>query len=167
MLKYKVGNLIKAAQDGEVNVIAHCCNVFCTMGSGIAPQIKKAFPAAFDADCKTAKGDYSKMGTFSSAYVFGEPTLAVYNLYGQGGFWGRNKGLRDLDYNALYDSLDAMTKDLLSTENDFLFVGLPLLGCGLAQGNWKIVSTMIEETLVKAGFDVTIYVLNEKEIPLE
>lgn len=37
------GDLIKLAQQGEFDVIAHGCNCFCTMGAGIAPQMAKAF----------------------------------------------------------------------------------------------------------------------------
>jgi hypothetical protein len=38
-------------------------------------------------------------------------------------------------------------------------VGLPLIGCGLAGGNWKIVEVMIQETLVAKGLQVVIYQL--------
>jgi O-acetyl-ADP-ribose deacetylase (regulator of RNase III) len=37
------GDLIKLAQQGEFDVIAHGCNCHCTMGAGIAPQMAKAF----------------------------------------------------------------------------------------------------------------------------
>ena len=38
----------------------------CTMGVGIAKSVKKLFPAAYDANKATLKGDRSKLGTISS-----------------------------------------------------------------------------------------------------
>lgn len=165
MLKYKVGDLIEAAQSGEVMAIAHCCNCLNTMGSGIAPLIKHAFPSAYQADQETLRGDYGKLGTFSLGE---EETLWVYNLYGQYGYSKRKTGGRDLNYNALYDALCAMADDLHSYDkggHGAFPVGLPMLGAGLAKGDWDIISLMIEKTLIKAGHDVTVYVLDENQIP--
>ena len=36
MIKYIKGDLIKLAQKGKFDIIAHGCNCFCTMGAGIA-----------------------------------------------------------------------------------------------------------------------------------
>lgn len=166
MLKYKIGDLLEAANNGEVMAIAHCCNCQVNMGSGIAPQIKWAFPYAWKADQETTRGDWSKLGTYS----LGDPSdegydgPLVYNLYGQFGYGKRNQGGRDLDYNALYNSLLAMAKHLYSG-NVPQTVGLPLIGCGLAGGDWEIVEKMIERTLCAVGHDVTVYIRNEKEIP--
>ena len=53
----------------DVESIGHCANCFCTMGSGIANQIKKVFPEAYTADLKTVSGDINKFGTFSVGVV--------------------------------------------------------------------------------------------------
>lgn len=164
MLKYKVGDLIKAIQDGEVNVFGHGCNCFVTMGSGIAPLIKEAFPKMYAADLKTEKGDKTKLGTCTMAFL-NDGSLAGFNLYSQYGYNRRKQGLRDLDYNALYDALVQMKKALQSFTDGSVAdykIGLPLIGCGLAGGNWRIVSRIIEEVLVRdGGLDVTIYTLEE------
>lgn len=160
MLKYKVGDLIGAAKSLEINVLAHGCNCYCTMGSGIAPLIKKAFPEAYAADLKTEKGDLGKKGTLSWAQS-GEVTIA--NLYSQGGYWGRNKGIRDLDYDALYDALVRFAVLAKNWRGNDARIGLPKIGAGLAKGDWEVIETMIRTTL--KGFDVTIYVLDKKEIP--
>lgn len=165
MLKYKVGDLLDAALSGDVNVIAHGCNCYNTMGSGIAPQIKRFFPAAYQVDLATKKGDKGKLGTFTYAQMWaGEcgsdsnHCIGIYNLYTQFGFWGRNKGLRDLDYNAMYDAFDAMTKDLNNFDG-LIKIGLPKIGAGLAGGDWDIIEVIIEKTLIASGHDVTIYTL--------
>lgn len=152
MLTYKTGNLLEATEDA----IAHCCNCYNTMGSGIAPKIKARWPDVYAADCATKRGDWRKLGTFTKAVVK-EGALTVYNLYGQFGYSKRDQGIRDLDYNALYDALDRMGDDVVA--NGGTSVGLPLIGCGLAGGNWKVVEVMIEETLVAKGLQVVIYEL--------
>jgi len=157
MLKVVTGNLIDAAKNGEVNVIAHCCNCMCNMGAGIAPQIKRAFPYAYAADLDTAAGDQSKLGSFSLGVPEEVSDPLVYNLYGQYRYGYNGKG-RQLDYDALYDALIAMANDLL-LRGKGLKIGLPMIGAGLAGGNWAIIEVMIEETLVKTGHDVTIYKL--------
>lgn len=159
-LKYKVGDLIAAAKSREVDVIAHGCNCFCTMGNGIAPLIKGAFPKAWAADLETVKGDKSKLGTFSYGI---QESVIIGNLYTQYGFWGRNKGLRDLDYNAMYDSMASFKTLILQHFGGNVRIGLPKIGAGLAGGDWKVIEAIILSTL--GSFDVTVYVLNKNEIP--
>lgn len=168
-LVYKVGDLISAAVNGEVQVIAHGCNCLCTMGNGIAPLIKSAFPYAYKADCETRKGDKLKLGSFT----VGDPNLygfsggpLVFNLYSQYNYTGRKYNRRDLDYNALYDALDLMAFELQCYDLGEVFkIGLPKIGAGLAKGDWDIIELMIKKTLCQAGHDVIIYVLDEAEIP--
>lgn len=165
-MTYRVGDLISAAQAGEVNVIAHCCNCMNTMKSGIAPKIASAFPEAWTADQMTTRGDRAKLGTLSSAFC--KNGLLVYNLYGQYTFTGRREGKMDLDYWALRSALSAMAVSLhakcrtLDMSTHDLRIGLPKIGAGLAGGDWGIISRMIEGRL--RDFDVTIYVLKESEI---
>lgn len=167
MLKYKVGDLIKAAQEGEVNVIAQQCNCFNARKSGIAPLIDLAFPSAGRADNETIKGDPNKFGSLSCAYEE-EYDLLIFNLYGQWGFWKREDGLCNTDLGKLRSVMLRM-HDVLNINPSWsgYKVGLPKLGAGLGGGSWRDIEKIIEETLANRGFDVTIYVLNEKEIPLE
>lgn len=164
MLRYKIGDLIEAAEANEVGVIAHCCNCQVNMGSGIAPQIRLAFPYAWEADQQTEKGDPKKLGSFS----FGDPSdegydgPLVYNLYGQLGYGKRRYGGRDLNYNALYDALAAMGNHLHGYDTGgepAHVIGLPMLGAGLAGGDWDIIEMMIKKTLVASGHEVVIYKL--------
>ena len=153
MLKYKVKNLINAALEGEVNVIAHQCNCYCAMGAGIAPQIANNFLEAEDADNNTVPGDSEKLGTCTMAESKG---VIIFNLYGQ---YGASTGEVDTDYEALESALVDMSVGLLPFDE----IGMPKIGCGLAGGDWGIVSGIIEDVLDE--FNVTIYVLNESEIP--
>lgn len=144
MIRYIDGNLVEDAE--QFDVIAHNCNCFCTMNSGIAPQIKAKFPEAFEVDCKTVKGDKAKLGTMS----FTENTTpAVVNLYGQYDYTGRRRNEMDLDYQALQSALTLM-KEKYSGKR----IGLPKLGAGLAGGDWNIIEKIIQD--VFAGEYVTV-----------
>lgn len=156
-IEYRTGDLLKAAKNQQFDAMAHCCNCFCTMGSGIAPLLKKAWPEVYHADLQTKKGDRNKLGTFSKAHLKDLDVL-VYNLYGQYGYSKRNEGLRDLNYDALFDALDKMAQDVLAEGGEV--VGFPLIGCGLAGGSWIVVEAMIKQTFCERGLKVIIYKLN-------
>lgn len=137
MIRYIDGDLVRDAD--KYDVIAHCCNCFCTMGSGIAPQIKHKFPKAYEADCKTIKGDEAKLGTISYTE---NTTPIVVNLYGQFDYTGRRSGKMDLDYDALRSALKAMRDKF--TGKTF---GMPMIGAGLAGGDWNVIEAIIEEEM--------------------
>lgn len=157
MLKYKVGDLLEAAKNGEVNIIGQQCNCFNARKRGIAPLIDKAFPEAAEADDATIKGDESKFGSLSYAYSK-QYDVGIFNLYGQWGWWKREDGLPNTDLPKLRSAFVEMTYILLQHEADYK-IGLPKLGAGLGGGKWEDVEKIIKETLCDAGFDVTIYIL--------
>jgi len=66
------GDLIQLAKNGQFDLIAHGCNCFCTMGAGIAKAVKEVFPAAFEADEATQRGDRAKLGPAPSRRLFSE-----------------------------------------------------------------------------------------------
>jgi len=148
------GDLIKLAQQGEFDVIVHGCNCFNTFGKGIALSVKKAFPAANDADQATVKGDINKLGTYTQVTVElkSGARLSIVNAYTQYNYWDK----RDLfEYEAFQNFLD----DMVVIEKTYswwrpLRWGFPLIGCGLAGGDKERILKMIETTL--AGMDVTI-----------
>jgi len=140
----------------EAEAIAHCANCFCTMGSGIAFQIKNKIPEAYASDLKTIKGDKSKLGSFSFSEIknFKENLSIkyVYNLYGQY-YYGRDS--RKLNYEAIYTAIELMRNDCM--EKNIKTVGFPKnMGCMLAGGNWQIVSKMIE--VIYENTPITVYI---------
>ena len=152
------GNLLDAFDRGDVDIIAHQCNCFCNMGSGIAPQIAKRYPSARAADNATIKGDSDKLGTFTRAIISrnvnGETIDEgiVYNLYGQYGYGGNGINTK---YESLKQAMQKMQQQL-KNENDEGIIGLPLIGCGLGGGDWEVVSKIINEVFTN---EVHIYVL--------
>lgn len=136
------GCLLKALRAGQVEAVVHQCNCFHSFGAGIAKDIKSLFPAAYDADLATKKGDSEKLGTFSVGTVdYGYELRYVYNLYGQY-FYG--KGKDRTDYPALRRGLTAICVDMVG--KGLTKLGLPyMIGCGLAGGNWGTVSGIVQE----------------------
>ena len=62
-MKMIQGDLIALAKEGNFDVIAHGCNCFCTMGSGIAPLMAKAFGVdKYPLEAPKQKGDRNKLG---------------------------------------------------------------------------------------------------------
>lgn len=160
-VEYKVGNLCHAAIAGEVNVIAHQCNCFCAMRSGVAKEIAKLFPDAKEADDNTTPGNSFKMGSYSigkGKNCFGQP-FPIYNLYGQYKY-GTEK--QQTNYNALRSALRGMAFRLYSDRHK-VKIGLPKIGAGLGGGDWNEIVKIINEEL--KAFNVTVYVLRADEIP--
>ncbi len=157
-MKIIKGDLIKLAKTGKFDVIVHGCNCFNTMGSGIALTIKKEFPEVYAADCITLKGDKTKLGTYTHAYVdYGpgdEDYFVVLNAYTQYGYGG-SRDLFEYDYfSKLLDKFRNLDVAIRETRNIVPRWGFPLIGCGLAGGDKNRILAMIEEAM--SANDVTI-----------
>ena len=141
------GDLIQLAKDGQFDLIVHGCNCFCTMGAGIAKAVKNVFPAAFQADLATQRGDKSKLGTCSFAEIAGNSSsLIVVNAYTQ--FDWRGRGPK-VDYTALRSCMVWIKKHFPGRK-----IGLPKIGAGLAGGDWPTIAAIIAQEL--AGEDLTM-----------
>jgi O-acetyl-ADP-ribose deacetylase (regulator of RNase III) len=134
------GDLINLALDGKFDVIIHGCNCYCTMGAGIAKAIKLEFPEAYEADCKTEKGNKSKPGSYSSATINKENhQITVVNAYTQYNYKG--KGVK-ADYEAVRSVFKLIKNDFSGKR-----IGYPKIGAGLAGGDWNIISKIIDDEL--------------------
>eukprot|EP01023_Acetabularia_acetabulum_P052062 TRINITY_DN5771_c0_g1_i3.p1 TRINITY_DN5771_c0_g1~~TRINITY_DN5771_c0_g1_i3.p1 ORF type:complete len:210 (-),score=26.23 TRINITY_DN5771_c0_g1_i3:69-698(-) len=142
------GDLIASAQNGDFDVIIHGCNCFCTMGKGIAKQIKEKFPQAFEADKGTQKGDRQKMGQISYAEVQNnqKKPLFIVNAYIQYNYRAPDN---KVDYDSLREAFQGIKQHFKGK-----IMGYPLIGAGLAGGDWSTISKIIDEEL--AGEDHTL-----------
>lgn len=167
MIKYKVGDLVEALKFGEVSSIGHQANCFCTMNSGVAKAIRRAFPQAYEADLHWGdKGDKGKLGDCSAAeYERQDESVGIiYNLYGQYNYGYDAKGYTN--YEALRGALLNMRIDLETAVShsgeDWKKVGFPKIGAGLGGGDWDTIEDIIDQ--VFKDYDVTIYVLREDDV---
>ena len=150
-------DMVASYKNNELDAYAHQCNCFCTMKRGIAPLLAKANPDVRKVDNETIRGDKGKLGDFSVAETKGFPLL--FNIYGQY-HWSKYKVApnRNTDYEALQEGLWKVKKHLTNTDKNTL--GLPLIGCGLAGGDWEgVVLPMIKELFYNSSVVVTIFKL--------
>jgi O-acetyl-ADP-ribose deacetylase (regulator of RNase III) len=120
------GDLIAMAKNGEFDIIVHGCNCWNVMGSGIAKQIRQAFPDAWSADKETLAGDRNKLGSYTLGI---EGNLIIANAYTQY-FTAKTAGEDVFEYLAFKSALDK----LLMRFGNRNF-GFPMIGMGLAGGN--------------------------------
>lgn len=134
------GDLIHLAETGRFDLIIHGCNCFCTMGAGIAWQIKERFPGAWQADLATPKGDGSKLGNYSMAVEqTAQGPLTIINAYTQYDYSG--PGVL-ADYSAVRQVFERIKKDFPGAR-----IGYPKIGAGLAGGDWEQIAEIIDNAL--------------------
>ncbi len=141
------GDLVKMAQEGQFDVIVHGCNCFGVMGAGIAPVIAKAFGGnedlvrKADLDFPLELGSKSRLGHYS--YLQTDNVLVI-NAYTQHSTGGRRKGKPDVSYDAIHDVFTQLNVDLGSQPT--LRIGIPMIGAGLAAGDWSIIKKLINDS---------------------
>lgn len=147
-MKILTGNLIELAQQGRFDVIIHGANCFNTMRAGIAKQIASAFREAYLVDLKTLCGDVRKLGNFSSAKVkLKDKNLLIVNAYTQYRY-GRDR--RHVDYDAVRSVFHALGKQFRKWQDETthrIQIGYPMIGAGLAGGDFNIIAKIIDEEL--------------------
>lgn len=128
------------------------------MGAGIAREIAKRYPEAYQADKATESGDKSKLGTYTfakfkqaSAFLKGH-NLFVVNAYTQYRYGRDGKCYFD------YDAFESVMKKINEDFKGKLIV-MPWIGCGLAGGSQTKVKEILNRVITKCK--VTICDLNE------
>jgi len=140
-MKVVKGDLLKLAENGQFDVIIHGCNCFHTMGAGIARQISVKYPEAFEADLFTLKGSREKLGMFSTALIQYRVQFpfVIINAYTQ---FDYNASKKPVDYSAIREAFRKIKQIFGNCR-----IGYPMIGAGLAGGDWSIISTIIDEEL--------------------
>lgn len=137
MLKHTKGNLLDLAEAGEFDVVVQGCNCFNTMGGGIAREIRERYWQAAEVDNLTTRGDYNKLGNWTSALVVTPTTeFEIINAYTQ---YNMSMGEDVFEYTA-FDLILQKLVFAYGTER----IGLPYIGMGLAGGDKYKIMTMIE-----------------------
>jgi O-acetyl-ADP-ribose deacetylase (regulator of RNase III) len=177
MYKEIEGDLIKLAQEGRFDVIAHGCNCMCNMGAGIAPQMARAFEADrfpmelveyLDDDGVSYgvstgnKGNINKLGCIDYRWItryskeehFPIGKLVVVNAYTQ-----YNYGRNHIDGVSKPVDYDAITLCMRKINHEFKgkHIGLPKIGAGLAGGDWERIKAIIQKELKDCTVTIVIY----------
>jgi O-acetyl-ADP-ribose deacetylase (regulator of RNase III) len=148
MIKYRKGNLLNIFDAGDVQMIAHGCNCFTTMGAGIARQIKDRYPDAYYADRYCTMTSLEKLGNFSSNI-----DDTVFNLYTQYHL-GPNASL-DAIKMAFYKLNTYFIEEY--TRNHGFILGIPLIGCGIGGLAWDDVEPIIKKQITEVDILVVNY----------
>ena len=147
-----IGNLL----DVESGILVHGCNAQGVMGSGVALGVKKKFPNVYGAYREAFLDRELRVGRIFPVQVSreenGAPKLVVVNAITQE-YYGTDR--RHVDY----DGLKRCFKDIavFANAHGIKDIHFPLIGCGLAGGEWSVVAPIIEETL--DGLNAHLWVL--------
>lgn len=141
------GNIL----DMTDGIIVHQVNCKGVMGAGLALQIKNKWPVVFKEYTEHIKYRFERLKQHPLGSINGTSVsntskfLMVYNFYSQDNY-GRND--RQTNYEAFEKCLITLNKRF---ENSKIPIGsIPVyfpygIGCGLAGGDWEIISKMIEK----------------------
>lgn len=160
-IEYVNGDLLKMAGEGAFDYIVHGCNCYNAMGGGIARAIAEMYPRAQQVDNMTGRGDLNKLGHFTLAVVNSiiDPSIefTIINAYTQA---APSSGEDVFEYNHfrrictdLNDCIGAESAaeldDLSGDEiapRKIPRIGFPLIGAGLAGGDWNRIEKIIEDS---------------------
>lgn len=157
---YKIGNLLEAKE----RFILHGCNSSgYAFSSGVAGEIRKKYPQAYDAYINTSKKRKLILG--QTIWVSTNDDRTIINAITQKTY-GNNKNILYVSYDAIKIVILDMNTFFSNSDNkEIMKIGMPLIGCGLANGDWKIVSKIIEEE--STNFQPVVYLLSYEDAERE
>lgn len=147
MIRYIKGDLFET----DAPIIVHGCNCQGVMCSGVAKQVKEKYPEAYNVYKETETDIGLELG---DAHLIETNGKIFINLLTQE-FYGRDENTVYVDYDAVWSALKLIPT--LLEEYGFKTIAMPKIGCGLGNGDWNIVSKIIEEEL--SDFEVLVYEL--------
>lgn len=149
------GDLIQLAKKGQFDVIVHGCNCYNTWGAGIALQMKSAFPQAWDVDRNTIKGYERKLGKYTKATIDIQLESSIHQLTIVNAYTQLRPGVNLLqqNYKAIADCFVRIKREFSGK-----CFGIPLIGCGLAGGEWDIVGEIIDNIMDDEDITLVRYI---------
>lgn len=145
-----IGDLLNAKE----SIIGHQVNCQGVMGSGIAKVLRDRYNTLYPSYKQYCAQHHSPDELLGKCHFVKEGSRHIANLFGQLDY-GRQKNTVYTNYEALRTSLNTLREYAVQNQ---LSVALPYgIGCGLANGDWDVVSETLEE--VFANCDVMLYKL--------
>ena len=170
MILYEKGNLLESGCD----IIIHQVNCQKVMGSGIAKQIRDRWPHIYKEYCKFIDYRYDNGLCRYSCDFLGmiQPLLVMNPLVTDNGsfykgclitnFFSQDnylpRGVCHTDYQAFRQCCKELKNFIIEKQLQNCIIGFPYkIGCGLAGGDWSIVSKIIEEELSEYNIEIWEY----------
>lgn len=153
MIKTVHGDILTPNTEDRGVIICHQVNCKGVMGAGLALQVKKKHPGVYSLcwdKCRQIAAGIGGLGDVQLCSALTSAGYLVANIFGQDQY-GRGRCFTD------YDALRKAFAYLASGFPTYTIRIPYMMGCGLAGGNWGIVSGIIKETLVDAGVNVEIW----------
>lgn len=148
-IKYINGDIFS---NDERRVICHICNDIGKWGKGFVLAISNKW--------KEPEIQYRKWHKSNNNFILGEIQLVkvssntlIANMIAQHGIKSQYNPI-PIQYDALRNCLNKLTEYCISNNFD---VHMPMIGSGLAGGDWKIIESIIVDTLCKNNINVTVY----------
>lgn len=173
MIHYKQGNLFDYVKYQSIDtVVLQCCNNIGVMGAGIALEIAKRYPNVKRAYQQWYKGQPYTISTETGKFKLGEiqevtlyaendhDSITFVNMIAQDGI-----ASEDNPHPFNYEAFDKCMFKARVFFHDHSKVFAPLIGAGLAGGDWTKIAPIIERYLGK--YDLTVCVLNKEALPIE
>lgn len=167
IVEYVKGNAISLFLEGKYHVFAHGCNIFNRMGSGIAKEVRERLPELWHLDQNTVEGDRTKLGKISGTSIAQKNSFGTgINMYTQATFWDPTDML---SYDAVKAAFSSLNDQVLSAQHSLgkmqkliddsisperYTMCIPMIGAGLARGDWSKISAIINE--VTPDVDITV-----------
>ncbi len=152
-ITYKTGDATNPVAEGP-KIIVHVCNDVGGWGRGFVVAISKRWPAPERRYRAWHRGEEKQPFALGEVqFVEVAEDIRVANLIGQRNLRTVN-GVPPVRYEAIRQGLKRVA---LEARRLGASVHMPRIGCGLAGGQWDVVSQIVEEELVNAGVPVTVY----------
>jgi O-acetyl-ADP-ribose deacetylase (regulator of RNase III) len=134
-IQYIQGNLFET----DIKHIVHGCNAQGVMGSGVAAIIRRDYPEAYQSYTTRYKNRGLSLGEIQ---VIPSNGKAIINAITQDNFGGN---ARHANYEAIAVAMESINNIFYNLPNSK--VAMPLIGAGLANGDWNVISAIIESEL--------------------
>lgn len=125
----------------EKGIIVHGCNAQGVMRSGVAKLIREKYPEAYERYRRVHESRGLNVGDVIFEWI--NEDLIIANAITQQNFGGDPQVVY-VDYEGLRRCFEKVAEMASATG---LPVHFPLIGCGLANGEWSVVSKIVDETL--------------------
>lgn len=161
-ITYVTGDMFELIKPSSNIVIPHVCNDIGRWGAGFVMALSKRWPV--DAKEESPEYMYRRWADLPSVkppfelgqvqFVVVPQGITVANMVAQSGTVNA-KNPRPIKYDALAKCL----RTVAVACGDACEIHAPMFGAGLAGGNWKVISALIEEIWCEPGIQVTVYKL--------
>ena len=144
----------KEAYAQDFDMFVHGCNAQGVMGAGVAKMVRSEFKFAYDAYMDVHAGGIGGLVVGDCIFAVDPETgFVVGNAITQLNY-GTDR--RQVNYEAVYRSLE-LVRDY-AIRHDMRKIAMPMIGCGLAGGEWAIVHAMIQSIFgCIDDIEVTVY----------